>query len=260
MQQNNLFVESFSSESLGMSFGVLCINSNTFKQANNVLSQSMPCDDAHIEEIKRSILSNGYNSAFPIVLNSNMKTLDGYTRMKASLELVDENLVKQVLIPYYTANELGEVFNSASRGASAKDIEYMFSISRAGGLLTGKSDRAAEQAIEASQMLDVAKLDDNFEKAFAASKVQSHTSKIVREREAFVQSFKAVCEVATALDMNPNTIKWAHWMALFCRYGVNSVTKAIARKNLIANKGTTQKQRYSVFCTCEKEAKKLGGL
>ena len=150
-------------------------------------------------------------------------------------------------------------FNCGSRGTSAEEINYLFKIPRHNGLMTGSAKRAAEQAIEASQMLDMSKLDFNFDKAFRSDRVQRHTSKIVRDSEAFIDGYKAVCEVATSIDMNPDTIKWAHWLAMFCRRGVTATTKAIARQNIIEIRGTTQKQRYDAFVKCINECDK-GGL
>lgn len=261
MSRSKLFVESFvSKEIAGLSFGVMRINKETLMSAIGAAAQSMPVDDAHAFSIKNSILSNGYNYSFPIVLNDRFVTIDGYTRLKACIELVQENLIQEILIPFFTSDLGGRDFNSSSRGTSVEDIKYLFKIGRHGRLLTGASTRAAEQAVEASQMLDVSKLDDNFDLAFKASRIQRHTSKIVREQDAFVRAYGAVCEISTELGLNPDDIKWAHWMALFCRRGVTTVTKAIAKTHVIENKGTTQKQRYNAFVKCVRDDEKLGGL
>ncbi len=257
-----LFTEQHQSEHFkALSFGVIELNEDTINQAASILAQHMPTDESTIIDVKNSILENGYKPSFPIVLHSEtMRTVDGYTRLRACIELVEEGLLKEVFVPYFTANESGKAFNSATRGMSATEIEYIFNTPRHNGLITGSSRRAAEQAIEASKILDVAKLDGNFDKAFDSTRVQSHTSKIVREQETFKGAYKAICEIANQLNQSPDALKWAHWMAFFCRHGATSSNKAIAMKNTLPLKGTTQRARYDAFVKCCEESIKLGGL
>ncbi len=267
MKNSTLFVEQFESKAVkGMFFGVMVINKDTASKALAYCQQTMPSDEIHSTSVKQSILSNGYNQSFPIVFDGNMKTLDGYTRLNASIELVSEGLVSEIAIPFYTASESSDgcSFNSASRGASPEDIAYLFKLPKKKGVFTGQSIRAAEQCIEASQMLDVAKMPEKGEaayyNAFKSSRIQRHTSKIVREKETFINSYEATCDTCNELGLKPDSVKFAHWVALFCRYGVNSTTKAIARKHPMMIRGSTQKARYELFVKCAVEARKLGGL
>lgn len=267
LDNTNLFIEQFESKAApGLFFGTMLINKNTAASASLHYQQTMPSDESHANSIKQSILSEGYNPAFPIVFDEQMKTLDGATRLKSAIELVTEGLVSEIIMTWYTAPNLvdGGSFNSASRGASSEDIQYLFRLPRKKGVQTGTSLRAAEQCVEASQMLDVAKMtekgDAAYSNAFKACRIQRHTSKIVRERETFINAYEATCEICRDLEMSPDRLKFAHWIALFCRYGVNSTTKAIARKYPILNRGTTQKARYDMFVKCAKEARQLGGL
>ena len=258
----SLFIENVKSKAiLTLSFGVLKLNATTLNKCLRLLDQSMPTDESVVIGIKQSILENGYNSAFPIVLHCDTRTtIDGFTRLKACTELVAEGLMNEIHIPFYTANESGSAFNPASRGSSADDISKLFKVPRHNGIQSGSIRRAAEQAIEASQMLDVIKLEGNFEKAFDSTRTQRHTSKITRESETFIAGYRAVCEVATKLELNPDNIKWAHWLALFCRHGATSANKAIVMKEVIENKGTTQRVRYERFIKCCELSSKFGGL
>lgn len=260
MSKKELFVELYRTSIPELSFGVMDVTKNTIQSAKNSLQQSSPVDEIHFASIKKSIIEEGFNAAYPVCLDyKTMRTLDGFTRISACIDIVNEGYSEIVRVPFYTAQKAPMAFNSASRGTSAEDLARFFKISRSGGLLTGSAKRAAEQSIEASQMLDVLKLGCSA-KAFQAGKEQRHTSKIVREIESFIAAFEAVCDIATALDVNPDKLKWAHWAALFCRYGVNNTTKGIASNNMIQNTGTTQAARYKVFEKCAKEAFELGGL
>lgn len=267
MKNDKLFIEQFESKVVkGLFFGVMLINKDTAKKALTHRSQTMPSDEIHSNSVKQSILSNGYSQSFPIVFDSNMKTLDGFTRLTASIELVEDGLVDEIAIPFYTANNISDgcAFNSASRGASPEDIAYLFKLPKKRGVFTGTSLRAAEQCVEASQMLDVAKMpekgDAAYYNAFKSCRIQRHTSKIVREKETFINAYEATCEICNELGLKPDSIKFAHWIAMFCRYGVSSTTKAIARKHPMVIKGSTQKARYELFVKCSKEARRLGGL
>ena len=247
---NKLFIDLHESKSVDMSFGILCINKKTLKLSRGVESQNMPSDEIYIKSLENSILENGYNPSYPIVLNKELKTVDGFSRLSAANNIIESGQATQILIPFYTGTEEGGAYNSSTRGTSPTDIEYLFRVARSSGLFTGKSKRAAEQSIEASQMLDMSKLDCDFTKAFAAHNIQRHTSKIVREREAFVNGYTAVCEVCTKLGISPDEVKWAHWLAMFCRAGVSNATKAIAKSTVIENTGTTQLVRYKAFEAC----------
>lgn len=261
MSNKEFFVELYQSANIdSMRFGVIEVSLPNIHLARAMSQQSMPVDDIHFQSVKKSIIEDGFNSAYPLCLHSKtMKTLDGFTRLTASIEAVGEGYFDSIMIPFYTSTSSPESFNSASRGTSAEDIARFFKISRVGGLLTGSSKRAAEQSIEASQMLDVAKL-GCLTKAFQSGKEQRHTSKIVRESDVFAAGFSAVCDVATSINKNPDKLKWAHWMALFCRYGVNNTTKGVAANCIIENTGSTQEHRYRMFEKCSEEAFKLGGL
>jgi len=259
MSKSNAIVEHFVSATLPMTFGVFKVNKLTIDKACRALQNTVPQDQSVIKDLERSILTNGYNCSFPIVVNNEFKTLDGFSRLSACINLIKKGSVDEILIPFYTSKSSGEEFNCGSRGTSAEEINYLFKIPRHNGLITGTAKRASEQAIEASQMLDMAKLDFNFDKSFRSDRVQRHTSKIVRDSEVFTDGYKAVCEVATSLDMNPESIKWAHWLAMFCRRGITATTKAIARQNVIEIRGTTQRQRYDFFVKCVNECDK-GGL
>jgi len=232
------------------STGVLCVNKETLAESRAVESQNMPSEEANIKHLEKSILENEYNNSFPIVLDKQLKTLDGYTRLSAVNNIIEAGHAKEILMKFITGTGSAADYNSASRGTSPTDIEYLFKMPRSSGLPSGKSKRAADQAVEASQMLDMSKLDYDFSKAFAAHNIQRHTSKIVRESEAFVNGYKAVCEVCTKLKISPDEVKWAHWMAMFCRAGVSKATKAIARSTVIENIGTTQATRYKCFENC----------
>lgn len=259
MSKNNHIVEYFTATSLPMTFGVLKINKKTLNEVSKVLQNTVPQDDSVIKDLERSIITNGYNCSFPIVINNDFKTIDGFSRLSACINLIKKDALNEIILPFYTSNGNGEEFNCGSRGTSAEEINYLFKIPRHNGLMTGSSKRASEQAIEASQMLDMSKLDFNFEKAFRSDRVQRHTSKIVRDAEAFTDGYKAVCEVATSINLSPDSIKWAHWLAMFCRRGVSATTKAIAKQNIVEIKGTTQRQRYDAFLKCINECDK-GGL
>lgn len=260
MPAQSLYVETFKSKYTLTVFGVICINKETLDQASLMATQNMDCDEAHLLALEQSILEHGYNPSFPITLNEIMRTIDGYSRMMACIRIVRRGDMEEIYIPFYTADGEQADYNGSTRGVSAVDIQYLFRIPRHGGLLTGSAKRGAEQAIEASQMLDVSKLDGDFDKAFDSTRVQRHTSKIVREQETFARGYRAVCELATDLDLNPDHIKWAHWLALFCRHGVNNSTKSVARRYVIENKGTTQATRHETFKKASVAAVELGSL
>ena len=259
MSKSSHIVEHFVSTSIPITFGVLKVNNLTINKACRALQNTVPTDPSVIKDLERSILTNGYNCSFPIVVNNEFKTVDGFSRLSACINLIKKKAVDELLTPFYTSVLSGEEFNCGSRGTSAEEINYLFKIPRHNGLMTGSSKRASEQAIEASQMLDMSKLDYNFDKAFRSDRVQRHTSKIVRDSEVFTDAYKAVCEVSTVLEINPDSIKWAHWLAMFCRRGISATTKAIAKQNVIEIRGTTQKQRYDSFVKCIQECDK-GGL
>lgn len=253
MFQKNTFTEINA-----QTFGAILINKNTLNEVRKCLQQTMINNQSHIDGIRASIFAEGYKQVQPIVFGENNKIIDGWTRLSACVKLVEELMVDEFIIPFMTSDLEPEAFNTASRGSTAKDISDLFTLPKHLNIGAGKSLRAAKEAIEASEMLDVDKL--GYSIAFSPDRTQEHVSKIVRNSVRFKQAFLATCEVLKSKNIKPDDCKFAHILAIFVRYEISTATKKVVSKYIVSNTGSTQKSRLSAFDKCAKEIKSISGL
>jgi len=244
----------------GVNAGTLKVNINTIEQIKtNVLQQAQATTEQHIAYLEASILESGYNGAYPIILNEEYRTADGYGRLKAICSIVERDPSMSFIVPFILGDAMGKGFNGSTRGVMDKDLERIFSgFEKCRGFYRGKTDRAREQAEEAAEFLAIRKYGTHSLVKTKTTEQQLKAS-IQKNEVIYRKAFIAVCQIANELGYNPEAIKFSHWLALFCRFDVTEITLHIARSNVIENNGSTESQRAQIFHEMADKAE-LGGL
>lgn len=247
-QNKELFSEQFTSTAVDFSAGTLLVNKNTLNAFDSMIQQSRANSDIGVNSIANNLEEAGYQLSKPIVLDYKFKIVDGTTRAKAIIKLIKKGYISEIRLPYIQADALATDFNN-TRGLTDDDLIFIFERRKSGGLSSGVTLRAVQQARESSQFLDVKELKTH--KAMEPSKDQFHRAKIERHAEQFSEAFDGVLAV---LDGDsPDTVKFSHWLALFARYGVSASTKNVAKRHIMTNKGSTQRDRVEAFLEMERE-------
>lgn len=229
--------------------GLLRINKDTLAEFETFIQQSRVLSISHINFLANKIEKEGYDQTKPIALYlSTNKTTDGSTRSMAIKKLIDSNRVEEVLVTFVRGNADPASFND-TRGLVRKDLEQYFKIS--GSISGGSSDRAIEQAIEASKMLDAETLP--FTEAFDSLRAQTHLVKIDSFLDRFTEAYVASMLLCDSLGIKPDECKFSHWLALFVRHGVTTTSKNLAKNKVIGPRGTDQRERLAVFQDLEKQ-------
>jgi len=228
--------------------GTLEVNINTVAQIkSDVLQQAQATTEQHIEHLKASILENGYNGAHPIILNEDYRTVDGYGRLKVICLIVERDTSMRFIVPFIVGVAMGKDFNGASRGVMKKDLERIFSgFEKHRGFQRGTAERAREQAEEAAEFLEIRKYGTHT-RVKSMTTEQQLKGRIQKYEKKYRAAFNAVCQIANELGYHPESIKFSHWLALFCRFNVTDTTKHIARSFVIENNGSTENQRAKIF-------------
>lgn len=256
MSESSMFQFETFTEINDQTFGAILINKDTLKEVQAALQQTMRISSpTHTDGIRSSIYTDGYKQFPPIVFGENYKIVDGFTRLTACVELVEKSMVPSFLIPFMTSNLETEAFNTAPRGSTGKDITWIF---KNLNVISGKSRRAAQEAIEASEILDVKMLGHG--PAFSPDRTQEHVSKIVRNSLKFQEAFIATCEILKEKGIKPDSCKFSHMLAIFVRYKVNPITIKIVSNNILFSSGTTQKSRFETFTKCENEIMSIDNI
>lgn len=237
-----MYKEKYKTNDGNFTSGIITVNNSTAKDFASILQQGRTVSHVEINTIARSIEDYGsFKLSKPIIINSDSGlTVDGYTRSKAVLLLIKEGAFDEIDVSFVmTKDAMSQDFNQG-RGLAAEDLYGLF---RRKGVVSGSADRALEQCLEASKMIDVAKV--GFTKAFSTTRDQQHFARIDTNRQVFSDAFDGVVELANG--DSPNNFKFSHWIAFFARNGVSNLTKNIAKKSMVSNIGTNQVDRFAAF-------------
>ena len=235
IKQEYIFSDAFSA-------GILTVNVATLEAFKLRLQQSRHNAASNVRSVELLIEENGYDLGKPLVFNQQGKTIDGYTRGVAICNLIENNRLSTIYVSFIRTHSDAQAFND-TRGLSLNDIKQLFSRSKAKGVQAGGCERAAEQAVEASKMLDVDTM--AFKLAFSPSRDQEHYVKIDQHWPEFSAAFDGVLDVLAGSP--PSQYKFSHWLALFARHGVSATAVNLCRNYYISTQGTEQKDRYEAF-------------
>lgn len=260
MSNSKIFLEYFQSESIqNLAFGVMVVNKSTVEVIRAfVIQNAMPIDNDQYEGVRSSILNDGYLTAYPVCLDGQDRLLDGNTRILACCSLVESGLTESIQVPFYTADQAPVLFNSASRGTQPSDIAHLFRSERLSGINCGGSKRRVEQCVEAVKMLRM-KEGMNFS-AYDSFSMQSCISSVMRKIDKFIEASNACALVCHRLGIEPDSVKSAHWVAMFVKHGVDNRTMNIAKTLVIPNAGTTQEYRLARFKKLDNLAAEMWGI
>ncbi|MFA0037085.1 hypothetical protein [Vibrio sp. 10N.261.52.A1] len=234
----------------GIEIGTIVLNTDSLETVQSMRQQSQAVEDEYIEYLENSIISEGYNGAFPIVLNQNFQTVDGYSRLTASCNIVSRDATKEFRIPFIVgaaADVNGKAFNGATRGVMTNDLKRIFEgFPRKHGFQRGSVGRAVEQAQEATMFLFVREYGSqyNVETKVTQQQINSH---IQKNGDLYREAFDAICHLANDIGYAPYDLKFAHWLALFVRHGINKRTVHVARGWPIENAGSHRHDRLAKF-------------
>ena len=237
--------ESFESTCGLLTAGIITVNKSNVAQFESILSQGRETSPVEINKIAREIELTGFQFCKPITLNLEGRTIDGYTRGKAIVMLINEGCLNEIDIPFIQAEGTHDMFNN-TRGISSSDLSGYF---KPRGVVSGVAERAVEQAVEACKMLDVT--NTSYAKAFDPNRTQAHYAKIDTYNIEFTDAFN--CVINMLEGSSPDHIKFSHWIAFFVRYGVSRLTINIAKNHVLTNTGTNQLERYAIFNILEKK-------
>ena len=242
IKQEHRFSDEFSA-------GILTVNKDTLAEFSLMREQSRRNTASNIRSIAISIEENGYDLGKPLVLNSKHQTTDGYSRASAIIELIQSDRVKLIEASYLVTNSAPQAFND-TRGLDLSVVKIIFSRSKTGGTQAGACERAAEQAVEASKILDCKYMP--FKKAHDPQRYQEHLVKIDNHHVEFSNAFDGVLQVFDGTP--PAEYKFMHWLALFTRYGITATAINLCRNSTITNQeSSSQQSRYESFLDLEEK-------
>ncbi|MCD9550804.1 hypothetical protein GLP21_19500 [Photobacterium carnosum] len=245
---SNLFKESIFTKNKEFGAGLFNVNISTLEQFEAMCIQSRETsNETHLLNIKNNILTNSYKLCYPLVLSHDSVIVDGYTRSKALIAIINSNPTKEYIVSYIVSESGVDEFNN-SRGLCHKDISNnLKNIKNKYPLVqtTGKLNRAVDQFIEARKILLITnnKREVSYSQAFDEITDQEIYVAIMDIMNEYEESFAECAIIAQDLGLSLNDIKFSHWIAFFIRVKHDQINRNIAKDFVIKSSGGANPNR-----------------